>query len=120
MLALGGEAAENGLLVSGPRYRTAASLERLGVGTLRYQGPSLGWFKAVEPEPETEPTGPTSGAYCSFGRAPVPSYMVTHYRCDEYADGAVVDARDGTIVTPAPIGAPRGFDRTTDKNGASA
>jgi len=31
-------------LVRGHAYRTATSLERLGYGTLTYQGPSLGWF----------------------------------------------------------------------------
>ena len=34
----------HGILVSGPRYRTALSLEKRGLGTLRYQGVSLGWF----------------------------------------------------------------------------
>lgn len=34
----------HGILVSGHGYRTALSLERRGLGTLRYQGVSLGWF----------------------------------------------------------------------------
>ena len=37
---------ETGILVSGPRYRTAISLEKRGLGTVQYQGPSRGWFKA--------------------------------------------------------------------------
>lgn len=36
-----------GVLVSGPTYRTAAALDRKGLGTLRYQGPGdRGWFTA--------------------------------------------------------------------------
>lgn len=40
-------------LVSGREYRTAQALERRGLGTLRYQGPSLGWFtpKVDDPYP---------------------------------------------------------------------
>lgn len=52
-----------------------------------------------------------SGDLCSFGRAPSPAYHVTHYRCDDYRDGTVTDARDGSIVTHAPAGSPKGFDR---------
>lgn len=37
-----------GNLVSGHAYRTALSLERLGLGRLKYQGPSLGWYTAYE------------------------------------------------------------------------
>ena len=33
-----------GILVSGHRYRTALSLEEKGLGKVRYQGPSLGWY----------------------------------------------------------------------------
>jgi len=33
------------VLVSGHQYRSAAALERKGLGTLKYQGPSLGWFR---------------------------------------------------------------------------
>lgn len=39
-----GSVTKPSLLVSGHEYRTAESLERLGYGTLRYQGPSMGWF----------------------------------------------------------------------------
>lgn len=39
-----------GILVSGHEYRTALSLERLNLGSVRYQGPSLGWFIAQAPE----------------------------------------------------------------------
>lgn len=52
-----------------------------------------------------------SGDLCSFGRAPVPAYMVTHYRCDDYADGTVTDARNGQVVKRAPWDAKRGFKR---------
>lgn len=55
----------------------------------------------------------TSGDYCSFGRAPIPAHIVTHYRCDDYPDGTVVNAITGEIVTPAPAGAPRGFERAS-------
>ncbi len=37
----------HGILVSGHEYRTALSLEKKGLGELRYQGPSLGWFKSA-------------------------------------------------------------------------
>ena len=37
---------DHGILVSGHKYRTALALERKGLGTVRYQGPSLGWFAA--------------------------------------------------------------------------
>ncbi len=38
---------DHGILVSGPRYQTAAALERRGLGTLRYQGPgNRGWYQA--------------------------------------------------------------------------
>jgi len=37
---------KQGILVSGHHYRTAVSLEAKGLGTVRYQGPSLGWFVA--------------------------------------------------------------------------
>jgi len=33
-----------GILVSGHRYRTALALEGKGLGNVRYQGPSLGWY----------------------------------------------------------------------------
>ena len=36
------------LLVSGNQYRTALSLERMGLGHVRYQGHSLGWFCATD------------------------------------------------------------------------
>ncbi len=37
-----------GLLVSSNRYRTALSLERMGLGTVRYQGPGgRGWFTSL-------------------------------------------------------------------------
>lgn len=52
-----------------------------------------------------------SGDLCSWGRAPVTAYMVTHYRCDDYADGTITDARTGEIVKRAPYDAPRGFER---------
>lgn len=40
-------------LVSGPQYRTARSLERMGLGSVRYQGPGdRGWFKVYEGEVE--------------------------------------------------------------------
>jgi hypothetical protein len=39
--------------------------------------------------------------------------MVTHYRCDQYADGTVTDARTGEIVKRAPYGAKRGFERAS-------
>lgn len=42
----------HGVLVDGHQYRTAAALEKRGLGTLRYQGPGArGWFRA---EPETQ------------------------------------------------------------------
>jgi hypothetical protein len=37
-----------GILVSGHQYRTAISLERKGLGTVRYQGLSLGWLVAAD------------------------------------------------------------------------
>jgi hypothetical protein len=40
-------AGDHGILVSGHKYRTALSLERKGMGTVRYQGPSLGWFATI-------------------------------------------------------------------------
>jgi hypothetical protein len=39
-----------GALVSGARYRTALALERKGLGHVRYQGPSLGWFTLPKPK----------------------------------------------------------------------
>lgn len=41
-----GSSREPSILVSGHTYRTAIALERRGLGTVRYQGPSLGWFAA--------------------------------------------------------------------------
>lgn len=41
---------EHGILVSGREYYTAAALERKGLGKLRYQGASLGWFHAFPAE----------------------------------------------------------------------
>ena len=41
-------AGNQGILVSGHGYRTAIALERKGLGTVRYQGPSMGWFVATE------------------------------------------------------------------------
>lgn len=40
----------HGILVSGHKHRTALSLERLGLATVRYQGPSLGWLVANRSE----------------------------------------------------------------------
>lgn len=57
-------------------------------------------------------SGPQSGDLCSLGRELLPAHMVTHYRCDDYADGTVTDARTGKIVKRAPAGAKRGFKRT--------
>lgn len=57
-----------------------------------------------------------SGDYCSFGKKPVPAHMITHYRCDDHADGTVTDARTGEIVTRAPIGSPRGFNTPRPSN----
>jgi hypothetical protein len=42
--------ASPGALVSGARYRTALALERKGLGHVRYQGPSLGWFTLPKSE----------------------------------------------------------------------
>lgn len=39
---------DHGLLVSGHQYRTAIALENKGLGTVRYQGPSRGWFKTTD------------------------------------------------------------------------
>ena len=36
------------LLVSGNQYRTALSLERMSLGHVRYQAPSMGWFSAAD------------------------------------------------------------------------
>ena len=52
-----------------------------------------------------------SGDLCSFGRAPMPAHFITHYRCNDYQDGTVTDARNGEIVKQAPYTAPRGFNR---------
>lgn len=52
-----------------------------------------------------------SGDLCRFGEAPVPAHMITHYRCDEYADGTVTDARNGRVEVAAKWDAPRGFKR---------
>lgn len=41
----------HGTLVSGHEYRTALSLERRGLGTLKHQGPSMGWFTTSTPDP---------------------------------------------------------------------
>lgn len=62
-------------------------------------------------EPEPSIPGPKSGDLCSFGRPPAPPHYVTHHRCDDYADGTVVNALDGTIITPAKPDAQRGFHR---------
>lgn len=56
-------------------------------------------------------SGPVSGDLCSFGRKPAPAYLVTHYRCDDHADGTVTDARNGRVVEYAKPGALRGFKR---------
>lgn len=42
------EVSDHGLLVSGHQHRTATALEGKGLGTVRYQGPSLGWFKTTD------------------------------------------------------------------------
>jgi len=52
-----------------------------------------------------------SGDMCSFGRGLVPAHYVTHYRCDDHADGTVTDCITGKIVQSAPVGALRGFYR---------
>lgn len=52
-----------------------------------------------------------SGDLCSFGRFPDPPHYVRHYRCDDYADGTVVNAMNGDVIHPAPDGAPIGFHR---------
>lgn len=59
---------------------------------------------------------PQSGDLCSFGRKPTPAHFVTHYRCDDYADGTVTDARTGEVVVRAPLGAPRGFSTPRPTN----
>ncbi|WP_404474771.1 hypothetical protein [Microbacterium aerolatum] len=51
------------------------------------------------------------GDLCRFGQHPTPAHFITHYRCDDYADGTVTDARNGEIVTRARWDAPRGFKR---------
>lgn len=43
-----GSIREPRIYVQGPTYRTAESLERKGLGTLHYQGPSRGWFTAAK------------------------------------------------------------------------
>lgn len=48
-----------------------------------------------------------SGDMCAFGRAPMPAHYITHYRCDDYHDGTVTDARNGQIIQHAPYTAPR-------------
>lgn len=40
---------DHGILVSGHEYRTALSLQKRGLGDVRYQGPGRGWFKATQP-----------------------------------------------------------------------
>lgn len=45
-----GSVYDPGTLVTGNEYRTAEALERRGLGTLRYQGPSMGWFRPNRPE----------------------------------------------------------------------
>ena len=35
------------ILVSGRDYHTAVALENKGLGTIRWQGPNLGWFSAT-------------------------------------------------------------------------
>ncbi len=52
-----------------------------------------------------------SGDLCSFGREPTPAHFVTHYRCDDYADGTVTNALNGEVVVRAKWDAPRGFKR---------
>lgn len=48
-----GSTREPSILVSGNTYRTAIALERKGLGTVRYQGHSLGWFApALNPTAE--------------------------------------------------------------------
>lgn len=44
---------DHDLLVSGHEYRTAMALERRGLATVRYQGPSLGWVRPTQ-SPEAE------------------------------------------------------------------
>ena len=48
-----------------------------------------------------------SGDYCYLSS----DFTVTHFRCDDYADGTVTDARTGKIVVLAPKGALHGFTR---------
>jgi hypothetical protein len=61
----------------------------------------------------TEATGPVTGDYCSFGRLPSSPWHITHYRCDDFADGTVTDAKADrpVILVEAPAGALRGFNR---------
>lgn len=37
-------------LVSGREYQTALALERRGLATVRYQGPTMGWARATTKE----------------------------------------------------------------------
>lgn len=47
----------HGTLVSGHVYRTAIALENKGLGRVRYQGPSLGWFTTAGPTTEIQKQG---------------------------------------------------------------
>ena len=44
------ETSDHAAMVSGHEYRTALSLAKKGLGHVRYQGPSLGWFTATSRE----------------------------------------------------------------------
>lgn len=50
-----GSTSTHGRLVSGHEYRTALALEKMGLGTLRHQGPGRGWFTRHE-SPEISTT----------------------------------------------------------------
>lgn len=42
-----GRFTDHGILVSGHEHRTARALERKGLGAVRYQGPTMGWYTVV-------------------------------------------------------------------------
>ena len=53
-----GRYTDQGILVSGHAYRTALSLERKGLGTVRYQGPTMGWYSVIASPIPVAPTAP--------------------------------------------------------------
>ncbi|WNN95103.1 hypothetical protein SEA_MAGRITTE_152 [Microbacterium phage Magritte] len=86
----------HGLLVSGSQYRTAAALEKRGLGTLSYQGPGArGWFRA---EPETQQ------AMDREAMVPLTEALLAALQDGERADLTFTSRGRAWILTMAPAG----------------